>query len=54
MKQENAKLNTDQKANNNKSNQLNANKRSSGTNLQYDKKQGNRGKQMNPNQIKKT
>lgn len=34
----------------NQSNQLNANKGTSGTNLQYDKVQGNRGAQMNPQQ----
>ena len=31
-------------------NQQNANHGTSGTNPQYDKSQGNRGKQMNPNQ----
>lgn len=35
--------------NNNKANQKNANKGTSGTNKQYDKGQGNRGKQQNPN-----
>ena len=35
---------------NNHSNQKNANKGTSGTNRSYDKGQGNRGKQMNPNQ----
>ncbi len=35
--------------NNNSSNQQNPNKGSSGTNTQYDKGQGNRGGQMNPN-----
>ena len=34
----------------NNSNQSNANKSSSGTNKQYDQNQGNRGKQLNPNQ----
>jgi hypothetical protein len=34
----------------NSSNQQNANKGTSGTNTQYDKGQGNRGKQLNPNQ----
>jgi len=34
----------------NQSNQSNPNKRSGGTNRQYDQKQGNRGKQQNPNQ----
>ncbi len=34
----------------NSANQQNRNKGSSGTNHQYDKVQGNRGKQMNPNQ----
>jgi hypothetical protein len=33
----------------NKSNTMNANKGSNGTNPTYDKAQGNRGKQMNPN-----
>jgi hypothetical protein len=36
--------------NNNNSNQVNKNKRTSGTNKAYDKAQGNRGKQLNPNQ----
>jgi hypothetical protein len=35
---------------NNNSNMSNANKGSSGTNKQYDQNQGNRGKQLNPNQ----
>lgn len=35
---------------NNEANQKNANKGSDGTNRQYDQAQGNRGKQMNPNQ----
>lgn len=39
--------------NNNSSNQKNANKGSNGTNKQYDQVQGNRGKQMNPNQKNK-
>jgi hypothetical protein len=34
----------------NATNQKNANKGSNGTNRQYDQAQGNRGKQMNPNQ----
>lgn len=34
----------------NVSNMKNSNKGSSGTNKQYDQAQGNRGKQMNPNQ----
>ena len=38
---------------NNTSNQKNANKGSNGTNKQYDQAQGNRGKQMNPNQKNK-
>lgn len=33
----------------NSANQQNANKGTSGTNRQYDQAQGNRGKQMNPN-----
>ncbi|MGB4075235.1 hypothetical protein [Pseudomonas sp.] len=36
----------------NEGNQTNANKGSTGTNLQYDQAQGNRGKQLNPNQNK--
>ena len=36
------------KSNNNSSNQQNANKGSNGTNKAYDKAQGNRGYQMNP------
>jgi hypothetical protein len=31
----------------------NANIGTSGTNITYDKAQGNRGKQLNPNQVKK-
>ena len=38
---------------NNQSNQKNANKGTKGTNKQYDKTQGNKGKQLNPNQKKK-
>lgn len=34
----------------NSANQQNPNKGSDGTNKSYDKGQGNRGKQMNPNQ----
>jgi hypothetical protein len=34
----------------NNSNQENANRGTSGTNTEYDKSQGNRGKQLNPNQ----
>jgi hypothetical protein len=34
----------------NKANQSNANKGTSGTNKQYSQVQGNKGKQMNPNQ----
>jgi len=37
----------------NQSNQQNSNKRTAGTNIQYDKVQGNKGKQLNPNQKKK-
>ena len=36
----------------NASNTTNPNKGSSGTNKQYDKNQGNTGKQLNPNQKK--
>ncbi len=36
----------------NQSNQKNANKGTSGTNKQYDKSQGNKGKQLNPNKKK--
>ncbi|WP_460885535.1 hypothetical protein, partial [Photobacterium alginatilyticum] len=35
---------------NNSGNQQNSNKGTPGTNRQYDQAQGNRGKQMNPNQ----
>ena len=35
---------------NNKANICNANKGTSGTNRLYDQNQGNRGKQLNPNQ----
>jgi hypothetical protein len=38
------------KPSDNRSNQQNPNKGSSGTNRQYDQAQGNRGKQQNPNQ----
>ncbi|HHF2988660.1 TPA: hypothetical protein ACPJ0P_004691 [Vibrio alginolyticus] len=38
------------KQNNHKSNQGNSNKGTSGTNKTYDKVNGNRGKQLNPNQ----
>lgn len=34
----------------NQANQQNANKGTSGTNKQYSKSQGNKGKQLNPNQ----
>jgi hypothetical protein len=37
---------------NNSANQQNANKGTSGTNKAYDKNQGNRGTQLNPNQKK--
>ncbi|WP_162845082.1 hypothetical protein [Helicobacter sp. MIT 11-5569] len=37
----------------NASNMQNPNKGTKGTNVQYDKNQGNRGKQLNPNQGKK-
>lgn len=37
----------------NQANIKNANKGSKGTNKQYDKAQGNRGKQLNPNQTPK-
>lgn len=37
---------------NNSANQQNANKGSNGTNTAYDKGQGNRGTQLNPNQKK--
>ena len=37
----------------NSANQQNPNKGTSGTNRQYDQSQGNRGKQLNPNQRKK-
>lgn len=35
--------------NNHKANQANFNKGTSGTNIAYDKVQGNKGKQLNPN-----
>ncbi len=38
---------------NNAANMQNANKGTSGTNKQYDQNQGNRGKQLNPNQTGK-
>ena len=37
----------------NRSNQKNANKGTKGTNAQFDKMQGNRGKQLNPNHQRK-
>lgn len=37
----------------NQSNTQNPNKGTKGTNIQYDQNQGNRGKQLNPNQKKK-
>lgn len=37
----------------NQSNQQNANKGTSGTNKQYSQVQGNKGKQLNPNQTTK-
>ncbi|WP_199741497.1 hypothetical protein [Helicobacter sp. MIT 05-5293] len=37
----------------NQANMQNANKGTQGTNKQYDQNQGNRGKQLNPNQQKK-
>lgn len=39
--------------NNNHANQKNSNKGTNGVNEQYAKVQGNRGKQLNPNQKKK-
>lgn len=41
------------KPSDNSANQQNPNKGTSGTNRQYDQNQGNRGKQMNPNQKNK-
>lgn len=41
------------KQNNHKANQSNSNKGTSGTNESFDKVQGNKGKQLNPNQGKK-
>jgi hypothetical protein len=38
------------KPSDNSANQQNPNKGTAGTNRQYDQNQGNRGKQMNPNQ----
>lgn len=40
--------------NNQKSDSKNANRGTSGTNKTYDKSQGNRGKQLNPNQKSKS
>ncbi len=40
------------KNNDHKANQNNSNKGTKGTNKAYDKVQGNRGKQLNPNQKK--
>lgn len=37
----------------NSANQQNANRGTKGTNIAFDKAQGNRGKQLNPNQSKK-
>ncbi|WP_293745525.1 hypothetical protein [uncultured Acinetobacter sp.] len=37
---------------NNATNQVNANKGTNGTNIAYDKAQGNRGSQLNPNRKK--
>jgi len=37
----------------NRANQQNPNKGTAGTNRQYDQAQGNRGKQLNPNQRRK-
>ena len=37
----------------NAANEQNANKGTSGTNRQYDQNEGNRGKQLNPNQKNK-
>lgn len=37
---------------NNATNQVNANKGTNGTNIAYDKAQGNRGTQLNPNRKK--
>ncbi len=37
---------------NNQANQKNPNRGTSGTNKQFDKAQGNRGKQLNPNRKK--
>lgn len=41
------------KPNNNSANMQNPNKGTKGTNKQYDQNQGNRGKQLNPNQKKR-
>jgi hypothetical protein len=41
------------KPSDNQSNMQNPNKGTPGTNRQYDQNQGNRGKQMNPNQGRK-
>ncbi len=47
-----SKKSSNNKANDHKSNQSNPNKGTRGTNVIYDKNQGNRGKQLNPNQKK--
>ena len=43
-------MNKATKPSDNSSNQQNPNKPTDGTNIAYDKNQGNRGKQLNPNQ----
>lgn len=40
------------KKSNNQADMTNANKGTKGSNITYDKNQGNRGKQLNPNQKK--
>lgn len=45
-----SKKNSKNKGGNQKANQLNLNKGTKGTNKTYAKVQGNRGKQLNPNQ----
>ena len=47
-----SKENSSKKPNDNKSSQKNANKGTKGVNIIYAKVQGNKGKQLNPNQKK--
>ncbi len=49
IKESNMSKNKPVKPSDNASNMQNPNKGTSGTNIQYDKNQGNRGQQLNPN-----